>query len=108
MKTYTAQEWQLKFKEQSGKDKQLLHDLECTALVKAEDCEAENKHVNRKLEYALGYTANLLMEHNVSGTFVKNYIEKFDDKDKWVNISYVKELFEILAKPYISVGGKPT
>ena len=33
MKAYTAQEWQIKFKEQAGKDKQLLHDLECTALV---------------------------------------------------------------------------
>ena len=41
MKSYTAQEWQLKFKEQAGKDKQLLHDLECTALVKSDDAESE-------------------------------------------------------------------
>jgi hypothetical protein len=37
METYTAQEWQIKFKEQAGKDKQLLHDLNCTALVKTEE-----------------------------------------------------------------------
>ncbi len=37
MNVYTAQEWQLKFKEQAGKDKQLLHDLNCTGLVRLKD-----------------------------------------------------------------------
>jgi hypothetical protein len=39
MNVYTAQEWQIKFKEQAGKDKQLLHDLECMGLVKAEEAQ---------------------------------------------------------------------
>ena len=39
MKAYTAQEWQIKFKEQAGKDKQLLHDLYCTGLVKEEEAQ---------------------------------------------------------------------
>ena len=37
MKAYTAQEWQIKFKEQAGNNKQQLHDLSCTALVRLED-----------------------------------------------------------------------
>lgn len=41
MKAYTAQEWQLKFKEQAGKNKQLQHDLSCTALVKEVDAQKE-------------------------------------------------------------------
>jgi hypothetical protein len=37
MNVYTAQEWQNKFKIQAGKNKQLLHDLNCTGLISVED-----------------------------------------------------------------------
>lgn len=65
---------------------------------------AENKRLKDKVDYATGFTANTLMEHNVSGTFIIGYIKTFGDKDEWVNIAYVKEIFGILAKP--SFGGK--
>ncbi len=63
------------------------------------ELEAEIKRLNRKLEYGIGYTANTLMEHNVSAAFIKNYTEKYGDKDEWVNTKYVKELFDIIAQP---------
>ena len=58
----------------------------------------ENKRLKKQKEYATGYTMNLLMEHNVSGTFIKHYEEQYGE-NKWINISYVKELLDIIALP---------
>lgn len=68
------------------------------AQEKIKELEEENKRLNRKLEYAIGYTANALMEHNVSAAFIKNYTEQYGE-DEWVNIAYVKEIFQIIAMP---------
>lgn len=59
----------------------------------------ENKLLKDQISYATGYAARALMEHNVSFTFIQNYVKTYGDKDEWVNIVYLKELFEIVAKP---------
>lgn len=113
MKVYTAYEWQKKFRELAGTNKQTLHDLQCTGLVEEkevlkliEDLKTENKQLRDKINYATGYVANTLMEHNVSGEFVMNYVATYGDKNDWVNAVYLKELFVILAKPSSSVKPK--
>ena len=66
---------------------------------------AENKQLRDKINYATGYVANTLMEHNVSSAFVKNYTKNYGETE-WVSISYVKEIFEIIAQP-IKQSDKP-
>ena len=77
-------------------------------LQKIAKLEAENKRLKDKVDWATGYTANTLIEHNVSGFFITGYIKTFGDTDEWVNIAYVKEIFEILAKPCTSLSEKGT
>lgn len=60
---------------------------------------AENKLLKDQINYATGYAARTLMEHNVSFTFIQNYVKTYGDKDEWVNLVYLKELFDIIAKP---------
>ncbi len=65
-----------------------------------EALKAENKALHRQIEWATGFTARVLMGHNVTGTFIKGYEETYG-QDEWINISYVKEIFEIIAQPAI-------
>lgn len=94
-------------------NKQLLHDLQCTGLIQEKDVQeeieklkTENKQLRDKINYATGYVANILMEHNVSGEYIMNYVATYGDKNDWVNAVYLKELFGILAKPSSSVKPK--
>lgn len=113
MKIYTAYEWQRKFMKQAGTNKQLLHDLQCTGLIQEKDVQeeieklkTENKQLRDKINYATGYVANILMEHNVSGEFIMNYVATYGDKNDWVNAVYIKELFNIITQP-IKQSDKP-
>lgn len=69
-----------------------------TETDRIKELEAENKQLKDKLDWATEYAQNAIVGHNVSGYFVTGYTKTFGDKDEWVNIAYLKELFEILAK----------
>jgi oligoribonuclease (3'-5' exoribonuclease) len=95
MKVYTAQEWQIKFKEQAGNDKQLLHDLECTGLVKEDeaqkllkeqklvsdsDLESWKKYIDYQLKQKDGIIDRLneTIEHQENDSIIlENQIKKF-------------------------------
>jgi hypothetical protein len=69
MKEYTAQEWQIKFKKQAGNDKQLLHNLECTGLVKSEEAESELHKLRLQLNDCESFLDMLWMDAELSKLF---------------------------------------